>query len=294
MEHDIIDDVNIPDCVVGDPNCTIWPDLQTKENLLLERDVWNNWTGAMVPDGCADESWLNINYNTIEKRWVEDVAPAEECWKHERKEPRFDTNLLEEKFYFMGTTMGAGQAALDDLGVKIERLEEDIEQWEWKNIETLPWDYTEFVLPEVPEAEGLEAMGYIGDYILVSSFMTENWFVDYNPLDPLGGYWVHPVRVKFDYDAAFSSSAVDEYIEGDPPYPESKSGIYVNTLGVVPSEVPEEACDYDDPAFGGNGNGAIDKSEALDAVFDFFGGIVDKAVAVQAVIYYISGGTPCA
>jgi len=86
----------------------------------------------------------------------------------------------------------------------------DSEEWMWKNIETLPWDYTEFVLPEIPDITGE------GDYILVSSFLTEDsdevWSAEHrdNPLGPDGA-----IRVKFYYDAAFE--------------PEEKTGLYVNT-----------------------------------------------------------------
>jgi hypothetical protein len=47
---------------------------------------------------------------------------VEEYFIEEKKEERFDTNFFEEKFTFR-----------DEL-------------WQWINIETLPWDYTEFVL----------------------------------------------------------------------------------------------------------------------------------------------------
>jgi hypothetical protein len=283
MEHDMIDDVNIPDVLKGDPNCEVYPDVENRDNYIGEMDLINNITGAPVPDGFGDMSGLSMAYNTIAKRRVQDVEPIEECWLKETKEPRFDTNLLEEKFYpeqlWPSGTVGSQATGLEEL-------------WWWKNIETYPWDYTEFILPELPEAAGLEDMGYIGDYILVSSFWTQDWFtfVESIPGGPLVKH-IEQVRVKFDYDAAFSSSSVTDYVEGDPPYPESKSGLYVNTINVEPV-VPPALCDYDDPANGGNGNGVIDKQEAINAIVDYFDGAITKALAIEVIVAYF-GQTQC-
>jgi hypothetical protein len=274
MEHDIIDDVNIPDNVIGYPNCEVYPDVEHPDNLGPVDDVG---TGYGTTDKLADA------YDTIAERRVQDVDPTLEYWIKETKEPRFDTNLLEEKFYAEEIWLAGGVGAT---GFGTEEL------WWWKNIETMPWLYTEFILPEIPEATGLEDMGYIGDYILVSSFWTQDWFTMVCPTCQ-GGQHVEQVRVKFDYDAAFSSASVDTYVEGDPPYPESKSGLYVNTIGVIPTEpVPEEPCDYDDPDFGGDGNGVIDKAEAINSIIDYFDEVIDKALAIEVIIAYFDE-TPC-
>jgi hypothetical protein len=99
----------------------------------------------------------------------------------EEKEERFDTNLFEEKWTW-------GQCPPNG------------ECWMWLNIETMPWDFTEFVLPELPDITASDADG---DYILVSSWMTED----------SAQLWPLPlsVRMKFAYDAA------------------DGTGIYVNT-----------------------------------------------------------------
>jgi hypothetical protein len=84
------------------------------------------------------------------------IVPFDEAldvfWFREEKEVRFDTNLLEEKFT------------------------EPDERWMWINIETLPWDFTEFFLENVPnvDCDGVPGPDTVGDYILVSSFMTED------------------------------------------------------------------------------------------------------------------------
>jgi hypothetical protein len=156
MMHDMVDDVNIPDCFSGVPDQQ-WED---------------NYNGGVAP--CGPPDYLHNSYDFIAERIVEDQKPLVFWWFREEKEPRFDTNLTEEKF---------------------TKWEDWKEKWMWINIETMPWHFTEFVLPEWPEAPGLENLGYIGDYILVSSFITEDG-----------------VRVKFSYDA---SDGTGLYVNSD-------------------------------------------------------------------------------
>jgi hypothetical protein len=46
------------------------------------------------------------------------------------------------------------------------------EYWRWINIETRPWDYTEFILPMRPDVT--DPLDEDGDYILVGSWLTED------------------------------------------------------------------------------------------------------------------------
>jgi hypothetical protein len=172
-EHDIVDDVNIPELGVD-------PDVQYPDNVVWEdEDCWFEFP----PDsglfwGC--ESGIHELFNTIAERIVEDVGPFEFWWLAEEKEERFDTDLKEEKWKFTDTG----------------------EKWQWINIATMPWHFTEFVLPEIPDVAPLEDLGIVGDYILVSSFMTEDG-----------------VRVKFSYDAT------------------DGTGLYVNSYLCEPARV---------------------------------------------------------
>jgi len=272
--HDMVDDINIPDCCQGDPNVCVCPDEQLPDNVIGEVD---ETTGACTAAGCdcgaragsdgyGDESCLDMDYNTIAERIVEDVPALDQViWLQEEKEPRFDTNLLEEKFTevqhvddeSLGTANGIKKAfgpvahanedgtyfancnvlycdttniITDhaDPGCDILVMAKDpdattwytqtieeyssktgvitltspitdgwevkvdycycSEDWEWKNIETLPWDFTDFELPELPDVTAddpdVADKWKTGDYILVSSFKTEN-----------------DVRVKFVFDA---------------------------------------------------------------------------------------------
>jgi hypothetical protein len=133
-------------------------------------------------DMAPDEQLLD-DATDIAARVLPEI-PVVEYYIHEDPEPRFDTNFLEEKF-----TVVAGE-----------------ELWQWINIETMPWDYTEFVLPEIQDVAGSN-----GDYILVSSWLTEDstqiW--EGNP-NPEG----NAIRMKFTYDAT------------------DGTGIYVNRHGM--------------------------------------------------------------
>jgi hypothetical protein len=155
-EHDIVDDVHIPELGEG-------PDWQYPDNVVDEDED----SGFEFPPGTGlfwgCDSLIHELFNTIEERIVED-QPAFEFWYlAEEKEERFDTSYTEEKWTW-------GDCPPDG------------ECWQWINIETLPWHFTEFVLPEIPDIT--DFLGIHGDYILVSSFYTEDG-----------------VRVKFSYDA---------------------------------------------------------------------------------------------
>jgi hypothetical protein len=170
MDHDIIDDVDIPE--LADLDFEDYEDPKDYDPDL---------------DKAPDEQ--DLDETDISARVLPEV-PVVEYYIDETKEPRFDTNLLEEKFT------------------------EPFEEWRWINIETMPWDYTEFVLPEIPDIA--EAVGFIGDYILVSSWLTE----DSTDIWGVPGGWKNPdpegeaIRMKFTYDAT------------------DGTGIYVNRIGM--------------------------------------------------------------
>ena len=181
MVHDIIDDINIPECNYGFDG-TGNPISHADEQLL------DNVIGEAIDDyGYGVDSLIHEDYNTIAERRVEDQLPAEECFIAEAKEERFDTNLLEEKFtdYLEG------------------------EEWRWINIETLPWDYTEFVLPEIDDITGS------GDYILVSSFYAPNSALFRAVTNDARGNHYVPVRVKFVYDALDGTGLYVNIYDGD-------------------------------------------------------------------------------
>ncbi len=153
--HDMVDDINIP-----------------------EKTNYFGPDGQQLDNESAAETYINDKYDLVAERVVEDVGALDGDlfigWTAETKENRFDTNLLEEKF--LQTQSGNSW----------------IDNWQWINVEARPWDYTEFVLPELPDKP--TETGYTtGDYVLVSSFLTENSITT--------THGAGAVRVKFAYDA---------------------------------------------------------------------------------------------
>jgi hypothetical protein len=66
--------------------------------------------------------------------------------------------------------------------------------------------------------------------------------------------------------------------------------IHIVELGTPSAEPkPSEPCDYDSPQFGDNGNGVIEKADAVDAIMDYFGEVIDKPLVVQVIIYFFMG-----
>jgi PKD repeat protein len=166
----------IKTCIPPMENLPFLPPFNMDHDIIDDVDI----AAADALSNVPDEQLFDTT--DIELRVLSEV-PVVEYYIDETKEPRFDTNLLEEKFTY---------ECHDD---------HCWEEWRWINIETKPWHYTEFVLPEIQDVAGSN-----GDYILVSSWLTE----DSESVDH--GYGA--VRMKFSYDAA------DEGL-----------GIYVNTLG---------------------------------------------------------------
>ncbi|VUT28060.1 MAG: hypothetical protein SYNGOMJ08_00620 [Candidatus Syntrophoarchaeum sp. GoM_oil] len=111
--HDMIDDINIPDCA-DDPCPLYYPD-----NI------------GDVDDGlvCGDDDRLVNEYDTVQERRINDVDALEIYFPGKAIEPRFDTNLWE---------------ILD---------EEDIEGWKWLDIHTMPEFYKDFVYPALPDCD---------------------------------------------------------------------------------------------------------------------------------------------
>jgi len=126
----------------------------------------------------------------------------------EEKEERFDTNLCE----ILNETNVVGESV--------------VEAWNWTNIETMPWNYTEMVYPTATvHYENSEYDNTNLDYLMTSSFIAPNSGI---------GERGNDVRVKFVYD------------------PTDSMGIYVNTIGEEVS-IPEGDV---------NGDGVADSTDA--------------------------------
>jgi hypothetical protein len=99
----------------------------------------------------ANEHGIHEDYDEVLERIETGVSALEIRWVEEDNEPRFHTNLLERlKETFLG-----------DLPPR--------EEWEFMHVQTMPSQYTEFKLPQLPDVGGLP-----GDYLLTSSFVAPN------------------------------------------------------------------------------------------------------------------------
>ena len=61
-------------------------------------------------------------------------------------------------------------------------------------------------------------------------------------------------------------------------------------MAPMPAEVQDQAVNtlriYDDPAYGGNGNGEIDRFEVINAVQDYFDDKITKGQALDVIQLY--------
>jgi hypothetical protein len=255
MEHDIIDDVNLPEVGWG-------PDWQYMDNPA---------------------EYVDAAYDTVAERHLPDQPAALEYYIKETTEPRFNTTLDEARFYEPGELCEAtpyfqdedlfwsysfpgghvisgfekdnecgyydyfadrdGDYDVDKADVivycsgnplttsNIDRWAGEVvveenpggciltadyayyetngeEVWGSETIDTDPNAYTEFVMPQVEDADG----GH-GDYILVSSFRTQD-----------------DARVKFSFDAAIGMvNSADVYVN-DAAYNTEYYGVDENSL----------------------------------------------------------------
>ncbi len=205
-EHDVVDDVNVPE----DWN-TLGPDAQEADNITTNHIV--------------------SGYDLIEERIVEDTPALDGDpfigWVTEAKEGRFDTNLLEETYT---QTVSSHMYGPQTDGIQgINWLWE--ESWQWINVETMPWDYTELRLPELPGQPAAD------DYLLVSSFLTQDSITT--------THGAGAVRLKFAYDPANGTGI---YVD---PRPGSQEGFFQGRVKLESAAYQELALDVQVIAQGG-------------------------------------------
>jgi hypothetical protein len=161
-----------------------------------------------MPVGWTYTVFYNAHWiaNDVDERII-DADKLEFCYIDETFEPRYSTNLLEilnETFY--------PDAAPD-------------EDWTKYDIQTLPDEYTEFNLSEMPDIEITHYIGgefqttrkYLkgGSYLITTSFYAPNAMGDLNINH---SYFDWPKRFAFMYDKNLSTN-LGLYINEDPPLP---------------------------------------------------------------------------
>ena len=202
------------------------------EGLPCDWQLWDNYGGPFYPTEMgktAEEQWIA---NDVSQRIVSGVAPLDFCWLYEELEPRYSTNLLQilnETFNESGFLIG--------------------ESWTKYDIQTLPDQFTEFRLPEMPDkvinhypcdqnpTKQYDALK--GSYLVTTSFLAPNADGDLN----LNQSYGETNRFAFIYDANLSAN-LGLYMNEDPVYaePESvtqfnlKEGWNLISLNVLPED----------------------------------------------------------
>ena len=225
-----VEDVNleamtvIKKSVVANEPLPLLPPFNMLHDIIDDTNIPDAIAGnpdGQYPDNPGPD--LDAGYRYIADRKVEDVGAVEEKFVAEAKEGRFDTSFTEEKF------VGPN------------------EEWQWLNIETMPWSYTEFVLPEQPDITDPGPDEDDGDYILVSSFMTEDSIGVCDPVAILDVTSNSPVDfgeamefvatvvgnepITYDWDFGGTGTATDD--DGPTPtFTYNNSGTFTVTLTV--------------------------------------------------------------
>jgi hypothetical protein len=132
------------------------------------------------------EHLINMSFDEERERILRNQIPLNITWINESKEPRYHTNLLEvlgEKW--------RGNKGLEPLAV-----------WDWFHVQTMPDQYTEFILPK----DELNLGPLHNDYLITTSWYALNSLLyDHGIAGPakLGGKKIP--RVSFVYDGNTST-----------------------------------------------------------------------------------------
>lgn len=212
-------------------------DRDMETTIPSDWQLWENYEGpfypgnvtAEMPDGwqCCKcgipmplpDKWTEFDNehwiaNDVDERIIA-VDPLDFCWKSEDIEPRYSTNLLQ----ILNETL------YDDKVVD--------EDWTKYDIQTLPDEYTEFKLPEIPSIDpevyiGAEYQYWVkinelsnvvnpGSYLITTSFIAPNAKGDLN----LEQSYSTTDRFAFTYNARDGTGI---YVNEDPVIPISPYG----------------------------------------------------------------------
>ena len=181
----------------------------------------SNWTVFDV------DHWIALDVN--ERIIPEPYDPLEVFYVAETLEPRYSTNLLEI------------------LNETITGVKPIVENWTKYDIQTLPDQYTEFVLPSDEVHAGQPLMN---DYLITSSFLANN---SLNKSDMVRNPPGIP-RVAFVFDASDSLAKTGFYVNElvkEPPEPENKApvlviDVYPTSVNALETVTVDTAGTYDD------------------------------------------------
>jgi parallel beta-helix repeat protein len=178
---------------------------ETKEYLPVNPpfngiyDGTGNWTmidDINIPeigDDLAEtpgEHTIHPDYDEVVERIIHDVPALKFIYLKEDREPRYHTNLLE----ILNETNRSGI----NLG--------PLTEWSFFHVQTEPSNYTEFILPKLPDVGGL-----LGDYLYTSSFIAPNSIGFWHEIKGFAGIkrFRKAPRVSFAFDR---NNSFDPYI----------------------------------------------------------------------------------
>lgn len=213
---------------VGIP-CTMWDGPYYPSELPMDHwvmDVCGEILPAPEPDDYEIFDTTNWIAMDVEARIIPDVEPLVVYYIAETEEERLSTNLLEK---------------LNEIGIGTEDF---YENWTKFDIQTLPDQYTEMVLPEIPDLN-VTNCGYSqelhGDYLITTSLIA--------PISrdgrPTRGGDFPGARVAFSYDIVDGMDGIDIYVNSDPK--DTTKNVTVRIYGDVNPAAPRRYTDWEQP-----------------------------------------------
>jgi hypothetical protein len=136
--------------------------------------------------------WTNHTTESVENRTICDVAPLNMTYIAETVEKRYSTDLLEK----LNEVEGSKNPVY--------------ENWTKFDVQTLPDQYTEFVLPPRPDIKVAEDLGLYGDYLITTSLIAPQATGNLN--DSKNGGNPLEQRVAFSYDPVKGEDSKDIYV----------------------------------------------------------------------------------
>ncbi|CAD6493727.1 MAG: hypothetical protein CHKLHMKO_00526 [Candidatus Argoarchaeum ethanivorans] len=226
-EHDMIDDVDIP----------LWTNA-TAERYWTMQNPPNETVGNFDAflevedrlDTDSDDNWIAYD---VSERIIEGVNATKIFYIDETIEKRLSTNLLEKLNEMSGDPV--------------------YENWKMLDVQTLPDQYTEFILPEmpdyytVPREDGDDwPVDLDGDYLITTSLIAPVAAGDLYDNKTRGIIPAVPgeLRVAFSYDPVDGLNGTDVYVNN---YPNDVNTVRIYGLGNASMSAPDVYDNWEQP-----------------------------------------------
>ena len=214
-KYHMVDDIDIP----------LWKTAPAERYWTMQNGTWGNATdvnklntnlGVIIPP--YDQGW--IAYDVGERVIPDEVDPLNMTYIAEDVEKRYSTNLLEKLNETLGGLENVSDIGFDDqwgTNASLNRNESVKEDWTKFDVQTLPDQYTEFVLPPRPDYYNISGRNWpvnlSGDYLITTSLIAPQATGDlYDHKEgTITGYPTEH-RVAFSYDPRDGEDDIDIYV----------------------------------------------------------------------------------